>query len=317
MQVTFTMSIKEELAGISSSSPEALAETSAFLRVAADYNLKEIIFTSEHEIIYDRYKNFLEERYNIYLEKEGLTNKAFNKNLIYRCEIKEKVPYILDSLAIYKDEKKLSKPSEDFLGDDSLKAAYLRGAFIGKGVVSDPKTSRYHLEITVDKKGDAVYIQRLLNYFNLNSRIIKRENKYMVYIKEADKISDFLKLVGAYKAVLYYENIRVYREEKNKANRLNNMEQANLEKAMSSALKQLEDIELIERELGLEFLDERCLEAANYRIKHPEYSLLELTLEMSKDGINITKSGLNHRYRKISGMAERIRKRIKRASKEK
>lgn len=313
--ITFTMNIKEELSKVLSDESEMLAETSAFLKVVASINKKNIFFVTENEYTYDRYKNFLENRYKIYLEKEEIINKAFNKNILYRCEIKEKVVEILEDLSIYKDGKLMVHPGEHFLGDDELKVSYLRGAFLAKGVVNDPKKSRYHLEITVEKKGDSVYLQRILNYFELNSRIIKREDKYMVYIKEADKISDFLKMTGAFKSVLYYENIRIYREEKNKTNRLNNMEQANTEKAMASAMKQLEDIEFIEREIGFDFLDQRSLEAVNYRNKFPEYSLNELAEVMKENGINITKSGLNHRFRKISAMAERIRKRNKRTRK--
>ena len=131
----------------------------------------------------------------------------------------------------------------------------------------------------------------------------------MIYIKEAERISDFLKIIGATKAVLYYENVRVYRDQKNKTNRLNNMEQANVDKIVETAMKQIKDIEIIEQNDGLMLLDEKVREVANYRKKYPESSLKELaeiiSLETNKP---ITKSGLNHRLRKIKELAESLRK---------
>lgn len=308
MEITFTMDVKEQLGLLTPDNSDMLAETSAFLKVAASFDKELIVFIVENENVYDRFKKFIEERYKLKLFKEEIINTAFNKNILYRCVISEKVMEILEDLSIYKNGKILNYPEEHFLGDDELKISYLRGSFLGKGVINDPKTSRYHLEITVDRAPDSVFLQRLFNYFNLNSRIIKREEKFMVYIKEADKISDFLKMIGAHKAVLYYENIRIYREEKNAANRLNNMEQANVEKAMHSAMKQLDAIEFIERELGLDYFDNKLKDAAEYRIRYPEYSLNELSKIMEKDGIKITKSGLNHRFRKIVATASRMRK---------
>ena len=201
------------------------------------------------------------------------------------------------------------------IDDDLSKLAYLRGVFLTCGSVNDPKKSRYHLEFITSFKDEAVVIQRLLNHFDLNSRIIKRDVKFMIYIKEAEKISDFLKMIHAYKSVLYYENVRVYREQKNLTNRLNNMEQANTEKTMSSALKQLEDIDFIIRIEGIDNLDKRTKEACEYRMKYPESSFSELSEIMKTDGINITKSGLSHRFRKIAEEAEYLRKKIARSKK--
>ena len=130
----------------------------------------------------------------------------------------------------------------------------------------------------------------------------------MVYIKEAEKISDFLKIINAFQAVLYYENIRIIKEQKNNTNRLNNCEQANMDKIIETCNNQLKDIELIENEMGLDLLDDRVKEACLYRKKYPETSLTELSNIISLEtGTNITKSGLNHRFRKIKEIANRIR----------
>ena len=131
----------------------------------------------------------------------------------------------------------------------------------------------------------------------------------MIYIKEAERISDFIKIIGANKAVLYYEDIRVYRDKKNNTNRLNNMEQANMDKVIETANSQLKDIEIIEKNDGLVLLDDKVLIALKYRKKYPEASLKELaeiiSLETNK---SITKSGLNHRLKKIEDLANQFRK---------
>ena len=131
----------------------------------------------------------------------------------------------------------------------------------------------------------------------------------MIYIKEAEKISDYLKILGATKAVLYYENVRVYRDQKNKTNRLNNCEQANMDRIFETANQQLEQIRVIEENDGAMLLDDKTKEALDYRKKYPEASLKELAEIISLEtGKSITKSGLNHRMRKIKDLATRLKK---------
>jgi len=131
----------------------------------------------------------------------------------------------------------------------------------------------------------------------------------MVYIKEAEKIGDFLRIINAYNAVLYYEDIRIYRDHKNMTNRLNNCEQANVDKIVMSASKQVNDIEKIKKECGLDVLDEKVRIVAEYRLKYKEASLLELSEIISiETGTPITKSGINHRMKKIEEIANRIKK---------
>ena len=130
----------------------------------------------------------------------------------------------------------------------------------------------------------------------------------MVYIKEAEKISDFLRMIKAFQAVLYFEDIRIYRDHKNMTNRLNNCEQANIDKLISSAEQQLKDINLLKEHIGLELIDDKIREVCEYRLKYPETSLLELSEIISLEtGNPITKSGLYHRFRKIKEMANKIK----------
>ena len=221
--------------------------------------------------------------------------------------IEEKVDFILEDIGYYsKDKKYLSSPPNYIVGSNEEIRAYLRGVFLCQGSINDPKTS-YHMELLIDKPEEGVFVQRLLNIFELNAKILTRNNGYMIYIKEADKISDYLKILRANKAVLYFEDIRIYHEEKNKANRLNNCEQANIDKVIQTANDQLNYIKIIEENMGKELLDEKTREALEYRKKYPETSLKELSEIISiETGKPITKSGLNHRFRKIKELATKF-----------
>ena len=154
----------------------------------------------------------------------------------------------------------------------------------------------------------ANFVSKLLNMFDLNSKVIKRETKYMIYIKEAEKIGDFLKIIQATEALFYYEDIRIYRDHKNMTNRLNNCEQANVDKTIITANNQVKEIEKIMDSGGLDLLDLKTKEAAIYRLKYKEASLLELSEIISiETGNKITKSGLHHRFKKISDLASKIK----------
>lgn len=313
---SFTTEIKEELIDLDLSKEEDIAELSGFIRNNSIKLDKKIDIKNENMLVIKRMYTLFKKNFNILAKNYTEINKIFNKNHIYHLMIDQNLDFILKDLNIVDDNNNILEKVEDYLIDDDLsKLAYLRGVFLTCGSVNDPKKSRYHLEFITSFKDEAVVIQRLLNHFDLNSRIIKRDVKFMIYIKEAEKISDFLKMIHAYKSVLYYENVRVYREQKNLTNRLNNMEQANTEKTMSSALKQLEDIDFIIRIEGIDNLDKRTKEACEYRLKYPESSFSELSEIMKTDGINITKSGLSHRFRKIAEEAEYLRKKIARSKK--
>ena len=131
----------------------------------------------------------------------------------------------------------------------------------------------------------------------------------MIYIKEAEKISDYIRILGASQAVMYFEDAKIYREKKNQTNRLNNCEQANMDKVVATAASQLEEISIIEESGNLDLLDDKTMEAVMYRKKYPESSLKELSAIISVEtGKKITKSGLNHRFRKIKELSEKLKK---------
>ena len=175
------------------------------------------------------------------------------------------------------------------------------------GSVNDPKKSRYHLEFTVNEHKYAKFINKLLNDYFLNSKILKRDNKYMIYIKEAAKVSEFLIIIGANRAILYFEDIRIYRDHKNMINRLNNCEQANVDKTILSSMEQINDINLLKKKGKLDLIDEKLKVVVAYRLKYPESSLNELSKIISLEtGVKISKSGIYHRLSKIKEMAQNL-----------
>ena len=299
--MSFTSTVKNEVSKLDTIETERISELSAIIRNIGiiDHTIK---ITSENVSVTRRIYNLIQ---NLYHVTPGITVRRgfnFNKNYIYILEISNKMDIILNDLSLT-----TNIPKNYILDDQELTKAYLRGLFLAVGSINDPKKSRYHLEFLVNDFEYAEFVSKLLNQFELNSKVIKRENKYMIYIKEADKIGDFLKLIHAKQALFYYEDIRIYRDHKNMTNRLNNCEQDNVDKSISTANKQIKDIEKIMQLGGLDLLDEKTKVAATYRLKYKESSLLELSEIISiETGNKITKSGLHHRFKKISDLADKI-----------
>ena len=300
--MSFTSRTKEEILNLNLNKAEIISEISAIIMnigIIKD-NIK---LTTENEMLATYVYNFLQNNYNINPRVIVRRGYNFNKNYLYILEITDNIYHIKEDLGINKDEIK------SFLIDDyNLKRAYLTGLFLASGSINDPKTARYHLEFIVTNENYAENIKELLNSFNLNSKILKRDNKYMIYIKEAEKIGDFLRIISATKSLLYYEDIRIYRENKNMANRLNNCEQANVDKTIMAASLQIKDIELLKENDLYDTMDEKLKVLMDFRLKYPDVSLKELSEIMTKElESKITKSGLNHRFIKIKEIADRIR----------
>ena len=304
--MSFTANIKEEVTRLEGNVLEYLAELSCIIRNNATIK-EEIIITVENNAVARRIFKLIKNIYDVTPVITVRKRYNFNTNLSYILKIKQKKELILKDLSIIIDGVYQNIPKSYLINDEECLRAYLRGLFISTGSINDPKTSRYHLVFIVDNEEYALFLVDLLNRFRLNSKIISREKNYMVYIKEAEKISDFLRIINAYQAVMYFEDIRIYRDHKNMTNRLNNCEQANIDKIFLTAAKQLKDIEKLKEYDLLDVLDEKLKEVVEYRQKYPESSLQELSEIMSNElGYSISKSGLNHRFRKIKEMIKRI-----------
>lgn len=239
------------------------------------------------------------------VKKENLSNT--------KKQYKVKIPFLKETERILK-ELNLSWENEPIpnkqyivgnrlnLNKNFSKDSYLRGAFLVNGFVNDPE-KMYHLEISTNNEGEANFIHTLFNYYGLNSRISFWKKKWVAYLKRGDSIFEFLRLIGLQNALLYFQDIRARKDVLNIVNRLVNCETANLDKIVLSAAKQLHDIDVIEKKIGLQHISPRLSLVAEVRKNLPYASLQELAEEVD---FKITKSGIYHRLRKISQIAESL-----------
>ncbi len=302
--MSFTGTVKNEITTLKLNETAKIALISGFFRNNYQIIKNSITISSENDSVISYLKELLDSYEEISYSEELLDNNNFSKNKLKGLVITKGEEFIRDNFCIDNDVV----PNYLVELDDEVRG-YLRGVFLSSGSINDPKTSRYHLEFLINKKEEVVFVQKLLNTYSLNAKLLSRDKGFMLYIKESDKISDFLKIIGCSKAVLYYEEIRVYRDTKNKTNRLNNCEQANMDRVLETAMEQLNYIKVLEDNMGVELLDDKTKEALEYRKKYQEASLKELSEIISLEtGKRITKSGLNHRFRKIKELALKFMK---------
>ncbi len=300
--MSFTSTIKNELVSIELSKLEQLSELSGLLRNSIDSDNKLNITTENASIarlIFNRLKN----NYDALIRVSVKKGYNYNKNYIYNLEVYKNDYIIINDLSL-----DTNIPDIYLIDDEDTKRAYLRGVFLACGSINDPKKSRYHMEFSFNDYEYTKFINNMLESYDLNSKILKRDSRYIVYIKESEKIGDFLRLIKAVNALLYYENIRIFRNRKNNLNRINNCEQANVDKIIQTAKNQVDDINLIKEKDAYDLLDDKLKEACIYRLKYKEESLLELSKIMTLEtNVSITKSGLYHRFNKIKKLAEKLR----------
>lgn len=300
--MSYTSNIKNEIINNYYTLEENMAELSAILNIEAKIEKQHIKIYTENIGVSRRIYTLIKEIYGITPTMTKITINRLGRRRLIELSIKEKQDFILKDLSIIDESaKRLYKPLNYLIDTDEEKKAYLRGAFMICGSINDPKTSRYHAEFIIHNKKTAEYIAELLKTLNYNSRVLKREKHYMVYIKEAESISDFIKLLNATNSLFYFEDIRIYRDHKNMTNRLNNCEQANIEKIINTSNIQLENIRKLKEKVDFDLLDEKIKDICIYKEKYPESSMQELAeIISSETGKSITKSGINHRFRKIS-----------------
>ncbi|WP_427707595.1 DNA-binding protein WhiA [Staphylococcus parequorum] len=307
--MSFASEMKNELTRIEVDEENAKAELSALIRMNGALSLSNQQFVinvqTENATTARRIYSLIKKVFNVEVELLVRKKMKLKKNNIYICRIKVRAKEILDELGILKSGVFTHEIDEALIHDDEMRRSYLRGAFLAGGSVNNPETSSYHLEIFSLYEDHSEGITQLMNKYDLNAKHLERKKGSIAYLKEAEKISDFLSLIGGYQALLKFEDVRIVRDMRNSVNRLVNCETANLNKTVSASMKHVESIRLIDQEIGLDNLPERLREIARLRIEHQEVSLKELG-EMMTSG-NISKSGVNHRLRKLNEMADKLR----------
>lgn len=307
--MSFASEMKNELTRIEVDDDCAKAELSALIRMNGNLSISNQQFVinvqTENAAIARRIFSLIKKCFGVEVELLVRKKMKLKKNNIYISRIKVKAKEILDELGILQDGMFKQEIDKSILKNDICKRSYLRGAFLAGGSVNNPETSSYHLEIFSLYEEHSADLTALMNQYDLNSKQLERKKGYISYLKEAEKISDFLSLIGGYQALLKFEDVRIIRDMRNSVNRLVNCETANLNKTVSAAMKQVESIQLIDKEIGIDNLPDRLREVARLRIDNQDVSIKELG-EMVSTG-KISKSGINHRLRKLNEMADKIR----------
>jgi cell division protein WhiA len=309
--MSFSSTIKKELTQLDSRSCCRRAELSALVRMNGTVQPRPggpvLDITTENPSTARHVFTLFKQLYQVQPEVLVRRKIRLKKNNVYMIRLAEQTGKILANLGIFREGswERVEGILPELIKQSCCKRAYLRGAFLAAGSVNDPDSGSYHMEIVSTYHDHSQALLDLMNFFHLHARMIERKKGYVVYIKEGDKIGEFLNIIGAHPSLLRFENIRIMKDMRNSVNRLVNCETANLNKTIQAAMRQIENIRLIEEEIGLDQLPARLREVAEARLKHPDVNLAELGQLLP--GGKVSKSAINHRLRKLDELANRIR----------
>ena len=302
--MTYSMKLKEEICSNSISRNDIFPELSAIIRYDAFIQENGFSLTFENASIARRVYKDIKSLFNLSVHITVRNQKRFRNKQIYILEVKDHAPMILERLNIKKDHTFLDMNRND-LGCPEEMVAFVRGAFLVIGSINDPATSGYHLEYVFDRISDANFFSELLHEMKFDTKVLERNNKFMVYLKSSEEISDMIRMFQASNSLFYFEDVRIYRDHKNMVNRLNNCESANQEKSLRTGNQQVQDILYLKEHDLLDLLDEKTKIIMEYRLKYPESSYQELASIISLEtGYIIGKSGINHHFIKMKKLKE-------------
>lgn len=307
--MSFTYDVKQEVAMKEAEGDEELAELSALIKMTSSLSISSngmaICATTENAPVSRAIYRMVRQLWPKAQIEPGVRRKMnLRKNLIYYMTIYGPVMEILKALCIYSSRGLLEKPLQKLVAKDSCARAYLAGAFMADGSVNSPQTSTYHLEIKTSTQEHADFLMDLMSRFYIPARSITRRGRIVVYVKQAEKIGDFLRVIGADENLMAFENERISRDLANNVQRLNNVDIANEVKSMKAAGKQMEDIRILAEYDAIRNLDEKLKDVIELRMENQEATLNELAeLYERKTGIAVSKSGMKHRFVRIHELA--------------
>ena len=309
-KLSFSGMVKEELSRQTSTARHCrIAETAALLsacgRITKDGSLR---FQTENDAVVRKYFTLLQKTFNIDTEIAIRESSLLKKGNVYHIEITDplQVQNVLQGtkLSVNEADRGTLFPENGLITQQNCcKRAFIRGAFLASGSISDPEKG-YHFEIVCQDEAKAENLRDIIHTFQIDAKIVLRKKSYVVYVKEGAQIVDMLAIMEANVALMNLENIRILKEMRNSVNRKVNCETANINKTVSAAVKQIEDIRLIKEKTGLHNLNEGLAEIAELRLQYPEATLKELGMMLSPQ---VGKSGVNHRLRKLSEIADELR----------
>lgn len=302
--MSFSINVKNEVINIINNRHCSIAELSAIINYIGKIKYENgnisLIFISENESLLKKCKTLFKYIFDVNLPINYNKNKLFNIIIHDKCFI-DKIFYTIKQNDIKADFSNIITKSV------CCKRAFIRGAFVCIGYISDPEKN-YHLEFANLSLSQAESLKNIINFFDIDAKIIEKRDNYIVYIKEGEQIVDLLNIIEAHKSLLELENIRIIKDVRNNINRIVNCETANLNKIVANGLKQKEDIQFIKNKIGLDNLPKQLKDVAEIRLKHSDISLKELGEMLVPP---ISKSGVNHRLKKINKIAESLRENLK------
>lgn len=312
--MSFSQIAKNEICRISGEDRHCeLAELSALIKSSGTISLNgqhNIGFriSTENPAIARRVFSLLKNCFNIHPEVMVKKNRQLKKNNAYLIVISDEqgaFSILKECGVLASVDKSISiiyGVKQMLVKRDCCKKAYIRGAFLGGGSVTNPEKT-YHLEFVNHTLEHGEELSQLINSYGLSSKVIERKNSFVVYLKEGEQIVDLLNIIGAHNSLLSLENVRIFKEMRNNVNRLVNCETANLSKTVNASVRQIECIKFIKNTVGLKKLPLNLRQVAEVRINNSDCSLKELGEMMDPP---IGKSGVNHRLRKIEQFAEEL-----------
>ncbi|MCQ2491903.1 MAG: DNA-binding protein WhiA [Lachnospiraceae bacterium] len=313
--MSFSKQVKEELARVELKTRHCnIAEISAYIlccgRIVVDeYNEYSLLLHTENELVADRFEILVRTTFGAETIRTIYYGGATHHRTIHEiiidnpedCVVILQATKLLDSYGNL--EEHFRTIHQIVLQNTCCKRAFIRGAFLSSGSISTPD-KKYHFEIVCHSFDQASQIMNVLNAFHLDAKIVKRKNNYVVYMKEGEKIVDALNIMEAHVSLMELENIRIIKDVRNKVNRKVNCETANIKKTVSAAMKQKKDIEYLIEHNAFDRLPGPLKEIASLRLEYETASLVKLGAKLDPP---VGKSGVNHRMRKISQIAEDLR----------
>lgn len=310
---SFTKKVKEELCGNEYTSKDRLrALLAAYIRINGSlvFRDKKSYLTLSNENA--KIARFIYETINgIYSADAHLSFKKqsnLKKNTVYAIEIQEASESIIEDLDISFLEGKISK---NIVRNDDTISGYLAGAFLASGSVNSPSTSNYHLEIALNSENYAKWLSKLFSKYqnsDIEPKVIKRREQFVIYFKKSDQISNFLFMIGAVSCGLEFEEVRANRDIINSTNRMLNMDTANMKRTYETSARQRKEIEAIDERLGIKNIkNKKAALLCELRLENESASLIDLAgLLSEKLGKTITKSNVNHLFRYLHELYLRL-----------
>lgn len=315
--MSFSKKVKEELVNqVSSGRHCCIAEFAAIFslcgKIKRDRNSQiSIQIDTENLTVAQKSYILLKETFQVQVEVVVRNHNIRSSNVSFSLIVKRHrdVMLILKAIKVVDDAGNLwggfRQIHQRLVSNTCCKRAYLRGSFLVAGSITNPEKA-YHLEIAVLSETYARQLKKLIASFGVDAKIVERKKYHVLYIKEGSQIVDFLNIIEAHVALMELENVRIIKEVRNSVNRQVNCETANISKTVTAAAKQIEDIKYLQCNMGFSQLTDGLREVAELRMDYPDSSLQELGRMLSEP---ISKSGVNHRLRKISRIAEELRER--------